>query len=808
MKNYLVLIFFLISHYSNAQWIQTGNAFFGTIRGMYFAGTDTGYAVGENGMIAKSTDGGLTWSIQNSGVSVLLRSVFFLDANNGFACGASGLFLKTSNGGSTWSLIYSNSGQYFRAVDFPNSQIGFLAGRSGTILKTINGGSGWTTHGLGIQNSDVIQLQMVDVNTGYATCSAADYTNGYIFKTIDGGSTWTQVYSNSSVGLLALAVIDADTIYAGGNQEKIFKSTDGGSNWNLIYTGSNTASQFRAAAVRSSSSIIMTSAANDLVSTDDFGNSWNSESVGDNGLYSIYFSDSSLGYTADGDGNIYKKNYECQLPEAPDTLSGDTVVCFGSQAVYTVSPVPNADAYLWSIPPGATLISGQGDTTAVIQFNDSVGGIVTVTSVSSTCGAGGSVSLGVEVGSLLQAGTISGETSVCSNQQQVYSIFSVPGADTYEWTAPDDATILSGQGDTSVLIQFGVMSGAVTVTPSGGECSTGGAASTNVFVSQLPQAGLILGPSTVCSDDTVEFTTQLAQFADSYQWSVPNDAVVISGQGTTDVKIHFGNTSGYLSVTVSNNACGQGSTSTDSITISPSAVTPVEIFGDTVFCSGDTALFYINGTANSDSYQWTVSNSFTILSGQGDTAIYVLMGSGAGLIKVYAENSCGTSNQIQHGVDSHPSPAPVITFTNDTLFSSSPYGNQWYYNGTMIPGATSKFYVPNYAGSYYVVVTSNYGCTAASNSIEVYPLGLNSAGSFFIDIYPNPSGGKTIIDFHSVESGIITIRDAEGRIVFTEKNFSGTEFGFDASVFAKGIYLVQICNDQNQLLGMKKLVVQ
>jgi PKD repeat protein len=65
------------------------------------------------------------------------------------------------------------------------------------------------------------------------------------------------------------------------------------------------------------------------------------------------------------------------------------------------------------------------------------------------------------------AGVVSGSTSECENVSGiVYSIASVTGATNYTWSVPSDATIASGQGSTSISVNFGTTSGNVTVLPS------------------------------------------------------------------------------------------------------------------------------------------------------------------------------------------------------------------------------------------------------------------------------------------------------------------------------------------------------
>ncbi|MDQ3020430.1 MAG: YCF48-related protein [Bacteroidota bacterium] len=82
-----------------ANW--TTQLFPNALNSIDLIGTNTGYTVGYNGLILKTSDGGITWNVQQSGVSNTLRSVDFADAANGFAVGDDGIILKTTNGGLT-----------------------------------------------------------------------------------------------------------------------------------------------------------------------------------------------------------------------------------------------------------------------------------------------------------------------------------------------------------------------------------------------------------------------------------------------------------------------------------------------------------------------------------------------------------------------------------------------------------------------------------------------------------------------------------------------------------------------------------
>jgi hypothetical protein len=59
-------------------------------------------AVGSGGRIYKSTDIGATWQQKSSGTTNTLRSIYFLSLDSGLAVGDNGTVRLTTNGGETW----------------------------------------------------------------------------------------------------------------------------------------------------------------------------------------------------------------------------------------------------------------------------------------------------------------------------------------------------------------------------------------------------------------------------------------------------------------------------------------------------------------------------------------------------------------------------------------------------------------------------------------------------------------------------------------------------------------------------------
>jgi len=101
-----MLSFLLLFSISYGQWLPLNS---GTERNLYsvnFPETLTGYAVGDSGIILKTSDGGENWETSYYGQFSEFQSVFFNDALIGYTAGIS--IRKTTNGGSSWINQYSS----------------------------------------------------------------------------------------------------------------------------------------------------------------------------------------------------------------------------------------------------------------------------------------------------------------------------------------------------------------------------------------------------------------------------------------------------------------------------------------------------------------------------------------------------------------------------------------------------------------------------------------------------------------------------------------------------------------------------
>lgn len=205
----------------------------------YFHDRNTGVIVGLDGVILKTTDGGLSWDSLPGGTSHVLQSVDFFDADNGWIvgglpdCNPCGGFLdgpatilRTTDGGNSWSSKITQPGRpvdVVSGVQFLGKDTGWVATSSG-ILKTTNGGELW----LSVLHSDsggYTALHFIDPNTGWAVGGPR------IAKTTDGGASWIPQSTDSSWGLRTVFFVNEATGWVAGEFNRIFKTTDGGDTW-------------------------------------------------------------------------------------------------------------------------------------------------------------------------------------------------------------------------------------------------------------------------------------------------------------------------------------------------------------------------------------------------------------------------------------------------------------------------------------------------------------------------------------------------------------------------------------------------
>ena len=212
--------------YATGAWTPqaTGVTFLYTV---CFTDASHGWAVGNDGTILATTDGGAHWVAQTSGTTQYLMSVSFTDSSNGWAVGGGGdvsPILGTTDGGAHWVAQTSETTAQLNSVCFTDASHGWAVGDEGTILATTDGGAHWVAQTSGTSPSLVTGLRpelksvsFTDSSHGWAV--GGDYDSGDvspILATTDGGAHWVAQTSGTTEGLASVFFTDSSHGWAVG----------------------------------------------------------------------------------------------------------------------------------------------------------------------------------------------------------------------------------------------------------------------------------------------------------------------------------------------------------------------------------------------------------------------------------------------------------------------------------------------------------------------------------------------------------------------------------------------------------------
>lgn len=167
------------------------------------AATGEGFvAVGAHGNILTSSNG-TDWSLVHSPVSVMLNRVIFGDANHGWAVGHDGLILHTSDGGKHWKIQFRDASgrQTFYDIYADNAERAIAVG-SGRASVTKDGGKHWRS-----LTGPLFELKwnFNAINRLADGCLMLVGERGILARSCNGDASWQQLktpYIGSYYGVL------------------------------------------------------------------------------------------------------------------------------------------------------------------------------------------------------------------------------------------------------------------------------------------------------------------------------------------------------------------------------------------------------------------------------------------------------------------------------------------------------------------------------------------------------------------------------------------------------------------------------
>ena len=254
-------------------------------RAVYFADERNGWVVGDEafeqkGMIAQTTNRGVTWTFYENPFDRALYDVFFISPKKGWAVGVSNapidksIVIATTNGGKTWKPqnmenvlnvqtqqpidIFNN----LYGVFFVDEKLGFAVGMGETILRTTNGGRKWevlmggeTTTAVGEGDITLLDAYFMRKKVGdkEKVFGWVVGQNGVILYTEDAekkllnaedvGKTWVKQELKDAEGVLIetnlndIFFVDENNGWIVGVDGLILQTTDSGKTWQNVDSG-------------------------------------------------------------------------------------------------------------------------------------------------------------------------------------------------------------------------------------------------------------------------------------------------------------------------------------------------------------------------------------------------------------------------------------------------------------------------------------------------------------------------------------------------------------------------------------------
>jgi hypothetical protein len=510
-------------------------------------------------------------------------------------------------------------------------------------------------------------------------------------------------------------------------------------------------------------------------------------------------------------------------------ISGPTNACphqgtSGTNATYSVQAT-NATSYVWTLPSGASNVTGQGTASISFRYSSSFSS-GTVSVVVSGCGTPITRSISVTRTAPATPGAITGTVNVCAfrgtNTPVTYSIAAVANAASYTWTLPSGVTLVSGSGTTTIQVLIGssFCGGNITVRANSA-CGNSSTSCLALSVSTPSTPVSISGLTTACPGNVQTYSTAAVNNATSYNWTLPTGASITSGAGTNTISVSFASAfcGGTLSVRAVN-GCGQSSAR--SITINRNVpATPAAINGPTTnLCGTGTYTYSIAAVSGATSYTWTVPTGASIVSNNG-TSITVNFSNSfsSGSITVKAVNACGSGTARSITLSRLPStPASIagpstVCRNQQGVVYSTPVISGLTYTWTVPSGAvitagqgTASVTVKFGTSNGNVTVRANNGCGSSSTRSKAVCVAscrfgetepeeatetISSVDEFVV--YPNPGIGMLNITLPNFDEVVqMQVFAANGQLIRSEQIPAGNQkWSLQLENEADGIYLIQ-----------------
>jgi photosystem II stability/assembly factor-like uncharacterized protein len=193
--------------------------------------TGTAFAPGDNGSLAKTIDGGKTWTRGNVATSEDVTDVAFPTAQVGYALDSSGGLFRTGDGGATWKTLDTGTTARPFQLAAPTTSTVILAGPTGLRRSTDSGDTFSTVTG-----KDVVKARLDAIDRAGSALFASGSRD--LLRSTDRGKTWKAIHkpavNHRPARLVQVDFLDAKTGYFLAQGGALWRTANAGRTWTSL----------------------------------------------------------------------------------------------------------------------------------------------------------------------------------------------------------------------------------------------------------------------------------------------------------------------------------------------------------------------------------------------------------------------------------------------------------------------------------------------------------------------------------------------------------------------------------------------
>ena len=190
---------------------------------------DSAFAPGADGRLAKTTDGGRSWTTGNVPTTADLLDVSFPNATIGYALDADGGLFRTDNAGATWKALGTGSTRRPSAVLAPDPSVVLVVGPRGT-RRSADAGETFEQ----VRGRAVLRKSLYGIGSARVGGAVFAWGQNALVRSVDGGINWTTLRRPTAARIVQVAFATARVGLLLDQLGRVWRTANAGRSWTRL----------------------------------------------------------------------------------------------------------------------------------------------------------------------------------------------------------------------------------------------------------------------------------------------------------------------------------------------------------------------------------------------------------------------------------------------------------------------------------------------------------------------------------------------------------------------------------------------